>query len=92
MKEFMSKLLSTFAIVGIFFYLGSILVKQEMLIRETNKEIKITQASIDEASMRMEELKQERNKIDTDEYKEEVAREKLGYCKPYEIIFVYDGI
>ena len=43
---------------------------------------------IDEATIKTEELEETKGKINSDEYIEAYAREKLGLVMPYEIIFV----
>ena len=88
MKKFFSKLLSTLIITFMFFYAGYVLINQEKQLRDLDKEINKYQALLDEATIRTEELEEVRSKINTDEYIEAYAREKLGLVMPYEIIFV----
>lgn len=88
MKDFLYKLFSTLMIATLFFYLGGVLLKQEKELRTIENEKKQYQALLDEANMKTEELRQIKNRINTDEYIEEYAREKLGLVMPYEIIFM----
>ena len=88
MKDFLHKLFSTLMIAAMFFYLGGVLIKQEKELRTIENEKKQYQALLDEANMKTEELKQVKSRINTDEYIEEYAREKLGLVMPYEIIFM----
>ncbi len=79
MKEFFKKLLSTLLVTAVCIYFASVLISQE---------IEQYQAKLDEANMKTEELKETKNMINTDEYIENYAREKLGLVMPYETIFV----
>lgn len=88
MKDFLHKLFSTLMIAALVFYLGGVLIKQEKELRMIENEKKQYQALLDEANMKTEELKQIKSRINTDEYIEEYAREKLGLVMPYEIIFM----
>ena len=88
MKDFLHKLFSTLMIAALVFYLGGVLIKQEKELRMIENEKKQYQALLDEANMKTEELKQIKSRINTDEYIEEYAREKLGLVMPYETIFV----
>ncbi len=88
MKDFLHKLFSTLMIAAMVFYLGGVLIKQEKELRTIENEKKQYQALLDEANMKTEELKQVKSRINTDEYIEEYAREKLGLVMPYEIIFM----
>ena len=88
MKDFLHKLFSTLMIAAMVFYLGGVLIKQEKELRTIENEKKQYQALLDEANMKTEELKQVKSRINSDEYIEEYAREKLGLVMPYEIIFM----
>ena len=88
MKEFFYNLCSTMLITSLVFYLGSVLINQENEIKSIEAETKHYQALLDEANMKTEELRETKSRINTDEYIEEYAREKLGLVMPYEIIFV----
>ncbi|MBQ8300015.1 MAG: septum formation initiator family protein [Clostridia bacterium] len=88
MKDFLYKLFSTLMIAALVFYLGGVLIKQERELRIIENEKKQYQALLDEANMKTEELRQIKSRLNTDEYIEEYAREKLGLVMPYEIIFM----
>lgn len=88
MKEFLKKLLSTLAVTAVCLYFACVLIEQEMQLNELSSEIEAYQAQLDEANMRTEELRETKNIINTDEYIEKYAREKLGLVMPYEIVFV----
>ncbi len=88
MKEFFQKLLSTLLITSVFVYFAYVLIDQEIQLQRLSEEIEQYQVKLDEANMKTEELKETKNIINTDEYIENYAREKLGLVMPYETIFV----
>lgn len=88
MKIFFTKLLSTLALTSLLCYATVVLINQEKQLKNLDDEIERYSLLIDEATMKTEELKETKNKINTDEYIESYAREKLGLVMPYEIIFV----
>ena len=88
MKDFFYNLFSTVIITCLVFYMGGVLINQEKELRNIKEETKHYQALLDEANMKTEELRETKNRINTDEYIEEYAREKLGLVMPYEIIFM----
>lgn len=90
MGKFLKRLLSTLVITVLVLYAGCVLIEQEKQISSLKKEKEKYASFIDEASLKTEELKEIKNKMNTDEYIEQYAREKLGLVMPYEIIFV-DG-
>ena len=88
MGKFLSKLFTTLAIIGVLLYVGCVFIEQEKQIKNLNKEKEKYASLIDEASLKTEELKEIKEKMNTNEYIEQYAREKLGLVMPYEIIFV----
>ena len=88
MKDFFYNMLSTLLITGLVFYMGTVLINQEKELNKIEEETKHYQALLDEANMKTEELRETKSRINTDEYIEEYAREKLGLVMPYEVIFV----
>lgn len=88
MKEFFQKLLSTLLVTCVFVYFAYVLIDQEIQLQRLSEEIELYQAQLDEANMKTEELKETKKIINTDEYIENYAREKLGLVMPYETIFV----
>lgn len=88
MKEFFKKLLSTLIITVLLIYCACVLIDQQKQFRQLDNEIEKYEALLDQAKMKTEELNQIKSRINTDEYIEAYAREKLGLVMPYEIIFV----
>ncbi len=88
MKKFFSKLFSTLAMMLIVLYVSCVLIKQESKLNSLSGEAKQYNAMLDEANMETENLREKLSKVNTDEYIEKYAREKLGLVMPYETIFV----
>ena len=88
MGKFFGRLLTTLAVMVLLFYAGCVFIEQEKQMKNLNSEKEKYASLIDEASLKTEELREIKAKINTDEYIEQYAREKLGLVMPYEIIFV----
>ena len=63
-------------------------VIQQPQIAENEKQIKMLQEKIEYEKNRIEEVEALKDKVDTDEYIEKVAREKLGMIRRDEIVFI----
>ncbi len=61
---------------------------QQIQINNYDSKIETYKADIENKEKLVEYYKGKKTNIETDEYIEEVARENLGYVKPYEKIFV----
>lgn len=88
MRIFLRKLLTSLVATALVLYAGRVFIEQEKELRELELEKSNYRAMLDEAKMKTEELNEIKSKVNTDEYIEECAREKLGLVMPYEIIFV----
>jgi len=75
----------------IFLYFSYTAVKQQKLIYSKNIELDRIESKIQEEKELNEELKNEKEMIQTDEYIEKIAREKLGMVKENERVFVDVG-
>lgn len=84
LKTLVKKILICFIIL----YIGGTLVGQQFDIARLNREIDEIDGQIAEAKREGEVLASEMEASKTDEYAERVAREKLGYMKPYEKVFI----
>lgn len=84
-KGFRWGLLITTALV---LYLLYVIVSQQTNLDIKFSELKDIQAKIEEESNLNRELKNEEELLNTDEYIEKTAREKLGMIKPGERIFI----
>lgn len=69
-------------------YFVYIMIWQQVMISQKNKEIRALEEKINAASQQTEELKKELENIDDPEYLEKIARERLGLVRPNERIFV----
>lgn len=76
-------------ILAVFFlYFCYVLIDQQKVIMARESEIARIQEKIGEEQMTNEELTKQREIINSDEYVEKVAREKLGMVKKEERIFI----
>lgn len=81
------KIIAAVFVLAVLFMLGKGIAEQPQIIRNED-EIAELQAQIEYETKRMEEVDALKEKVNTDEYIEKVAREKLGLVKNDEIIFV----
>lgn len=63
-------------------------VKQQFQINEYNVQISSIEQDIATAKEKTEQLSLVKDKVNDDEYIEQVARNELGLVKPYEKIFI----
>lgn len=78
-------------ILAVFLYLSYIAVGQQKLINSKNDELNWINNKIAEEEKINEQLKKEMEMINSDEYKEKVAREKFGMVKENETVYVDIG-
>lgn len=88
MKSFFKKLLYTLALTLVFGYGIYTMIEQQSELDEINKEKEKYMVIQEEEQMEYERLLEIKENINSDEYIEEMAREKLGLVMPYETIFV----
>ena len=83
------KRLGTVIVVTVFvLYFIYIMIWQQVMISQKNKELKDLEEKINSANQRTEELEKELGNLDDPAYLEKVAREKLGLVRPNERVFV----
>lgn len=75
----------------IFIYFAYTAVGQQKIIYMKEMELKKVQSKIDEEKKENEILKKEKDQLDSDEFVEKTAREKLGMVKKGERVFVDTG-
>lgn len=68
--------------------MGHILLDQQTKLNDLDNEITYYNRELQEAKLKTENLNITLNSMNTDEYIEEVARNRLGLVMPSEIIFV----
>ena len=80
-----------FVLMAIFIYLSYMAVGQQRMIYAKNLENNKVVSKIAEEKKTNEELSNEQKMINSDEYIEKVARDKLGMVKKNERVFVDIG-
>lgn len=77
-----------FLVFGLACYICISLIIQQFDLSSLKSEEKALDAQIVEAQKKAKELEAEKSLVDTDEYIERVARERLGYMKKNEKVFI----
>ena len=85
---FLKKLFFTLTVVTVFLYMGYVFCSQQSIIDKLNKDIASCERKIQEQNLESENLTRTIVSMSDDEYIEKVARERLGYVMPTEIIFM----
>ncbi|NLP14026.1 MAG: septum formation initiator family protein [Clostridium sp.] len=76
-------------ITGVFILnIGIVLIKQEKMMRDQQKELEKIQLNIERENELNKKLIQQKQEINSDEYREKIARENLGMIKDGEKIFI----
>ncbi len=88
MGKIIKKLLKMVVLVALVMYSIVTFAKQETQFKKFDKDLQMYTNLIDEETLRHEQLTEIKNRISTDEYIEEVARDRLGLVKPNEIVFI----
>ena len=88
MKVFLKKLFYTLMFIAFFSYGVYTIAEQQIAINNLRTEKEKYTSLCENEEMQYEKLVETKQKLSSDEYIEEVAREKLGLVMPYEIIFV----
>ncbi|MBQ4517520.1 MAG: septum formation initiator family protein [Clostridia bacterium] len=81
-------LLKRCVLCGLVLYLFGLFIAQQFDFSRLAKEEQALEAQIAEEQRVQEELLKEKEAAGTPEYVERVAREKLGYMKPDEKVFI----
>ncbi len=72
----------------LFVYFSCQLISQEFKFKKLEEENAAVDAKIEAAEKEQRNLNSELETIDSEDYLRRVIREKLGYTKPYEKVFV----
>ncbi len=88
MGKIIKKLLKMVVLVALVMYSIVTFAKQETQFKKYDKDLQMYSSLIDEENLKHEQLTEIKNRISTDEYIEEVARDRLGLVKPNEIVFI----
>jgi len=76
--------------VVVFLYVGFVSIKREVEIFSNKQKLAEIEQQIEQQKKRGSELDAQLKEVDTPEYMEKLAREKLGYARSNEIIY-YDA-
>jgi cell division protein FtsB len=88
MMKVIVKLLKTVSLTFIFMYACFVLLEQQMKISELEQQKNDCLRLSQEENMKTEQLNKTKGELQTPEYIEKVAREKLGLVMAYETVFV----
>ena len=80
--------LNRILIIGIILYIMYVLISRHQVLRSYKKEEQKYLDLIAEEQQRNSELLQEKENIDSTEYIEEIARDKLGMYLPNERVYI----
>lgn len=69
-------------------YFAYTMFDQQLQINKYNSQIEMYQSDIESKNKLVEYYSSQKTNIASDEYIEKVARDSLGYVKPYEKIFI----
>ncbi len=72
----------------VFLYVGYIFVQQQIRLHDLRVEEKQVSADIEQAQLENQDLTHTMEIMGTNEYIEKVARQKLGFVKPDEQVFI----
>lgn len=86
-KFFKSKMYKLIVIIGII-YVGYVLYNQQIKLNSYSNEKAYYEAKIEELQKEKEELLEKKENVNSPEYIEEMAREKLDMYLPNEKVFI----
>ncbi len=69
-------------------YFAYTMFDQQLQLNKYNSQIEMYQADIESKNKLVDYYSSQKTNITSDEYIEKVARDSLGYVKPYEKIFI----
>ena len=75
-------------VFGFLIYFVYTLFQQQLQLDKYNSQIKMYESEIEAKESLVNYYSNEKDNIDSDEYIEQVARDVLGYVKPYEKVFI----
>ncbi len=87
-KVSVKTLTKALGILTVCVYVACTLIKQQITLSKCDDAVEEYKAKIAEAQTEKQKLEDELEKADTDEYLEQVAREKLGLIKANERVFI----
>jgi Septum formation initiator len=69
-------------------YFAYLMIGQEQIIRDKSNQIASVNQKIEDEKSKTEELKKQKDQVNSPEYIEKIARDQLGMVKPDEKVFV----
>ena len=87
-KPDIKKLVVIVVLGAIVFYFAYTLISQQISLNKKNDEIKALEGQVQTAKDEAKRLEEELNNLQDPEYIEKIARDKLGFVKPNERVFV----
>jgi cell division protein FtsL len=78
----------TFVVIIMSIYSAVTMIDQQKILSAEGNELKSVQAKIADENKTADELKKQQETVNSDEYVEKVAREKLGMVKHGEKVFI----
>lgn len=91
MKKTKKSRVGMLVILGFLVYFTYVAVDQQKIFNVKQAEMNKVQANINKEKDTNSQLKEEKDMLNSNEYYEKVAREKLGMVKPGERVFVDVG-
>lgn len=71
-----------------FLYFAYTILQQQFQISKYNSQISMYESEIESKNSLVKYYSEQKSSITSDEYIEQIARETLGYVKPYEKVFI----
>ncbi len=87
-KPDIKKLVVVVVLGLIIFYFAYTLISQQISLNKKNNEIKALESQVQTAKDEAKKLEEEIDNLKDPEYIEKIARDKLGFVKPNERVFV----
>ena len=88
MNKRKSSILGVLVLVAFIIYFSFIIIEQQKIINNKESALKVIDSKIRKEELVKNDLEKQKEMLNSDEYIERVAREKLGLVKPGEKIFI----
>lgn len=78
----------TFILIAAICYFGYTVYRQQSLLEVGNSKLSSLKANIHSEEVKKQQLEKQKSLINTEEFAEKIARDKLGYVKDGEKIYI----
>ncbi|HEX2927687.1 MAG TPA: septum formation initiator family protein [Ruminiclostridium sp.] len=78
----------TIILIAVFCYFAFTVYHQQSLLETGNSRMSALKANIRSEEVKKQQLEKQKSQINTDEFAEKIARDKLGYVKDGEKIYI----